>query len=84
MQQDDSPLTPEQLQAFTLDTLIKLNDKVDRIEGALIGDEKFKTKGLISEVRKLQKENSASKKFQWTTGTTVMGILVKWFYHLYS
>jgi hypothetical protein len=80
----NGPLTPEQVQAFTLDTLVTLTDKVERIEVAMLGDKKFQTRGLIGDVRKIQKENQNSKKFQWTTGTTVMGILVKWFYHLYS
>jgi len=84
MQQPNGPLTPEQLNAFTISTLVELTDKVERIEGALLGDKKFKTVGLVQDVNRLKKENAASKKFQWTTGTTVFGILVKWFYHLYS
>lgn len=58
--------------------------EIDVIKGALLGNPEFERKGLIHDVQKLQKENSRSKKFQWTLGTTFIGIFSKILYNIYQ
>ena len=60
---------------------IALN-KIEVIEGALLGNPDFNRKGLIHDVAKLQRENSKSKKFQWTTGAGLFAALSKIAYNI--
>jgi len=74
----------EQAPQTTREMLRTALTKIDVIEGALLGNPEFKRMGLVHDVQKLQRENSNSKKFQWTASAGFSSILLKFVYNIFQ